>query len=76
MIEFLPGVDFKLGGDVHVLRAREHLGINHIGDDRLVLASKVFVQELGEAVTRDFGLASSGFRFSHLIPPLERRAPV
>ena len=44
MIEFLFGVDFELGGDVHVLGAAEHLGIDDVGDDGLIFAGKVFVQ--------------------------------
>ena len=44
MIEFLLGVDFALGGDVHVLGAAEHLRIDDAGDDGLIFAGKVFVQ--------------------------------
>ena len=43
MIEFLLGVDLELRGDVHVLGAGEHLGIDYVADDRLIFASKVFV---------------------------------
>jgi hypothetical protein len=50
MIELLLGVDFELGGDVHILRAGKHLGIDHVLDDRLIFAGKVFVQPLREAV--------------------------
>ena len=38
MIELLLGVDFELGGDVHVLSAAEHLGIDNVGDDGLIFA--------------------------------------
>jgi hypothetical protein len=54
MIEFLLGVDFELGGDVHVLGAAEHLGIDHVGNDGLIFAGKVFVQQLRKAVARNF----------------------
>ncbi len=54
MIELLFGVYFELGGDVHVLGAGEHLGIDHVGDDGLIFAGKVFVQQLREAVAGNF----------------------
>jgi hypothetical protein len=50
MIELLLGVDFELGGNVHVLGAAEHLGIDDVGDDGLILAGQVFVQQLREPV--------------------------
>jgi hypothetical protein len=40
MIELLLGVDLELVGDVHVLGAAEHLGIDYVADDRLIFASK------------------------------------
>src|SRR5580704_14850734 len=43
MIELLLGMDFELGGYIHVLGAAEYLGINDVGDDGLVFAAKVFV---------------------------------
>ena len=45
MIELLLGVDFELGGDVHVFRALEHLGINDVRDDGLIFAGQIFVQQ-------------------------------
>jgi len=50
MIELLLGVDFELGGDVHVLGTAEHLGIDHVGDDGLIFAGKVFVQQIRKTV--------------------------
>ena len=44
MIERLLGVNFELSGDVHVFGALEHLGIDDVGDDSLILAGQVFVQ--------------------------------
>ena len=32
MIELLLGVHFELGGDVHVLGAAEHLGIDYVSE--------------------------------------------
>jgi hypothetical protein len=46
------------------------LGINDIGYDRLVFASEVFVQQVGEAVARDIGFVNSGIDFSHWNLPL------
>ena len=54
MVEFLFGMDFELRRDVHVLRATEYLGINNLGDDRLILAGQVFIQEFRELVTGNF----------------------
>src|ERR1022692_4557813 len=70
MIELLLGVDFELGGDVHVLGAAKHLGIDYLGYDGLIFAGKVFVQQLRKAVARNFGLVCGGFWLSHLFPPL------
>jgi hypothetical protein len=60
MIELLFGVYFELGGDVHVLGAGEHLGIDHVGDDGLIFAGKVFVQQLREAVAGNFVFICGG----------------
>src|ERR1700687_1610214 len=70
MIELLLGVDFELGGNIHVLGAGEHLGIDYVGDDGLIFSGKVFVQKLREAVARNFVFVCGGFGLSHLIPPL------
>ena len=44
VVELLFGVYFELRGDVHVFGAFEHRGIDHLGDNRLIFARKVFVQ--------------------------------
>ena len=44
-------LEFELGGDIHVLGAAEHLGIDYVGDDGLIFAGKVFVQQLRKVVT-------------------------
>ena len=67
MIELLLGVKLELGGDVHVFGALEHLGIDDVGDDGLIFAGQVFVQQLRKTVAGDF----VGFLFRHLIPPLD-----
>ena len=70
MIELLLGVDFELGGDVHVFGATEHLGVDHVGDDRLIFAGKVFVQQLCEAVAGNFIFVCGRYGLSHLFSPL------
>ena len=40
MVEFLLGVDSELIGDVHVLRALEHLRVDDVGDDGLIFARR------------------------------------
>src|SRR6266566_354326 len=72
MIELLFGVDFKLGSDIHILGAAEHLGIDYVGDDGLILAGKIFVQQLREAVAGNFAFICGGFELGHLIPPSHR----
>src|SRR5215471_5965640 len=69
MIELLLGVFFKLSRNVHVLGAGKHLRINHVGDDGLIFASQVFIQQLGEAVAGKLGSGWRGFELSHLDPP-------
>ncbi len=46
--ELFGGVDGELVGDVHVLRAFEDLRVVDVGDDGLVLAGEVFVEEVDE----------------------------
>src|SRR5450830_533094 len=70
MIKLLLGVDFELGGDVHVLGAAEHLGIDYVGDDGLIFAGKVFVQQFRKAVAGNLVFVCGGFWLCHLIPPL------
>src|SRR6266851_5199526 len=69
MVELLLGVDFELRGDVHVLGAGEHLGIDYVADDSLILASKIFVQQLRETLAGNFVFVCSRF-VSHSISPL------
>jgi len=45
VFEFLLGVLLQFPGDGHVLRALEHLRVNDVGDDGLVLARQILVQE-------------------------------
>jgi hypothetical protein len=68
MIELLPGVDLELSGDVHVFRAFEYLRIDYVGDDRLILAAQIFIQQLRETIAGNFVFL--GFGRYHLIPPL------
>jgi hypothetical protein len=54
MLQLLPGVNFELGGDVRVLGAAEHLGINYVRNDGLIFAGEIFVQKHRQAITRNF----------------------
>src|ERR1019366_2963850 len=74
MIEFLLGVDFQLRGDVHVLRASEHLRIDHVANDRLIFAGEVFVEQFRQAVARDVDFGRGGFRFRHAVSPFKLKA--
>jgi len=69
MIQLLFGVDFPLRGDVHVLGAAEHLRINYVGNDGLVFAGEIFVQQLCQTVAGNFILCCTGFGCNHLVPP-------
>ena len=42
------GVDFEFTGDVHVGRSLEDLRVVHVGDDGLILAGEIFVEEVGQ----------------------------
>ena len=48
MSEFFLGVHLELAGDIHVLAPFEHLGIDDVGDDRLVLASEILIEQTDE----------------------------
>src|ERR1017187_4890021 len=74
MIEFLLGVDFQLGGDVHVLRASEHLRIDHVANDGLIFAGQIFVEQFRQTVARDVDLVRGGFRFRHAVSPFKLKA--
>jgi len=58
------GVDGELGGDVHVGRSLEDLGVVDVGDDSLEFALKVFVEEVDELLAGEglggFGLGHDG----------------
>src|SRR4029450_13857445 len=75
MIELLLGVDFELSSDVHILGASEHLGIDHVGDDGLIFASEVFVQQLRETVAGSFFLYDGRLGLGHYFLLKRRRRP-
>jgi hypothetical protein len=51
--ELFGGVDGELGGDVHVGRALEDLGVVDVGDDSLEFALEIFVEEINEFLAGD-----------------------
>jgi hypothetical protein len=48
MRELFGGMHLKLFRDRHVLSTLEHLRVDHVGDDRLVLSREVFVQVIDQ----------------------------
>ena len=52
VLQLLAGVDLQLLGDGHVLGALEHLRVDDVGDDRLVLAGQVLVEQLDQLRAR------------------------
>ena len=70
VVELLPGVDLKLGSDIHVRSALEHLGVDGVGDDGLVFAGEVFVQQFREALAGDIDFVRGGFGIGHWVSPL------
>jgi hypothetical protein len=53
VFQFVVGVCFKLVGNVHVFRALEHLRIDDVRDDRLILTREVFVEQFGKTLPCD-----------------------
>ena len=53
--ELFVGVDCELVGDVHVGRSLEDLRVVDVGDDGLVLAGEVFVEEVDELLAGEGG---------------------
>ena len=65
--QLFGGVDGELVGDVHILRAFEDLGVVDVGNDGLIFASEVFIEELDELFPGD-GLRLSGrFFLRHVL---------
>ena len=56
--ELFGGVDFELAGDVHVLRALENLRVVDVGDDGLIFAGEIFVEEVDEFFACEYGLGA------------------
>ena len=51
--EFFRGVHFKFLRDIHVGSALQHLAVDDVGNDRLVFAGEVFVQEFNQPFASD-----------------------
>src|SRR5262245_23750035 len=66
VFELLLGMLLELVGNVHVFRALQHLGINHIGDDRLVLARQILVEKLRQLFSGNCILSHFCPRFTKL----------
>ena len=69
MLQFFAGMHGQFVGNAHVLGAFEHLRIHNVGNDGLILALQVFVQQLDQFFARQLG--SLGLFARHAIcPPL------
>jgi hypothetical protein len=55
VLQFLGGVLLQFAGNVHVLGALEELGVNHVSDDRLLLAREVSVEQFDQPLAREGG---------------------
>ena len=65
MVELLLGVhDLELLGDIHVLGALEHLRVDDVGDDRLVFAREVLVQQFRETLAGYRAVIARGFELA------------
>ncbi len=50
VLQLLASVHFELRGDVHVLRALEHLRVDDVGDDCLVFPGQILVQAIDQVL--------------------------
>ena len=58
MGQLLAGMGLQFLGDVHVLGALEDLRIDDIGDDRLVFAGQILVEQPDQLLSRDLSPSS------------------
>src|SRR5450631_2875233 len=67
MIQLLFGMQSKLVSYIHVLGALEHLGINHVTDNGLILAGQVFIQKFRQAIPGNCFFVVCRFRLGHFV---------
>src|SRR5262249_61973328 len=53
MLKLLVRMLLELRGYIHIFSALQNLRINHVGNDRLIFARKILVQELCQLFARD-----------------------
>ena len=63
VLQLFPGVLFQFLGDGHVLSAFDHLRIDDIGDDGLILARQVFIEGRNQSVGGQARSVSDGAVF-------------
>jgi hypothetical protein len=56
VLQLLRGVLLELVGNTHIFGALQNLGIDDIGDDGLIFARKIFVQQLSKIFAGHFRL--------------------
>ena len=74
VLELFSGVELELGGDIHPLRAGDHVAVYGVGDDGLVLTGEVFIERVDEFFDgglRDGGLVAGVvfFVLCHVVLP-------
>jgi hypothetical protein len=67
VLQLLLRVLFELIRDVHEFRALQDLRIDDIGDGGLILAGKILIQKLCQAVGGNSVFARDGFGFGYVI---------
>ncbi len=63
--KFFGGVGFELAGDVHKLSALHGLAVGDVGDDGLVFAGEIFVEEFDEIFAGNGGVFGGGGGLGH-----------
>ena len=63
VLQLLAGVHFQFRSDIHVRRALERLRVDDVGDDRLVLASEILVQQFDQLFSCDDRISHIGISF-------------
>lgn len=53
MVQFLQRMLLEFTCDIHILGPFQHLRVDHLRDDRLVLAGQVLIKQLDEIAARD-----------------------
>jgi hypothetical protein len=74
MLEFLRGMEPELRSNVHPLGAGEHIAVNGVSDDGLVLAGQVFIERFDKFLNGVLVLLLRAF-FRHVNSTFVREIP-